>query len=240
MRIGRRWRPGNGGTGVRSIEEVQVFRPQQDGGGGSREVSRRKAGGDSLGGDGPCVRGSFEDGASQEIALTEKAGHEWRGRPVVEFRGSARLENGATVHDAEPVRQTEGFFLVVGDVNESEAEGLLEIAEFRLHLAAQSEVEGAEGFVQEDDLRLGGEGTGEGDALLLSPGELSGQAVGVVLHADKGEHVAGAGFAVRTGDALHAEAESHIFPGSEVREEGIVLEDHVDRSGVGRLAFQNG
>jgi hypothetical protein len=159
---------------------------------------------------------------------------------MVEFRRGASLENGAPVHDAKPVRQAEGFLLIVGDVYESEAEGLLEIAEFRLHFAPQAEVECTEGFVEEDDLRLGGEGAGEGDALLLSPGELSGQTVGVVLHADEGEHVAGAGFAVCTGDALHAEAEGHIFSGSEVREEGIVLEDHVDRTGVGRLAFQNG
>ena len=230
----------NGGTGLRSIEETQVFRPQQDGGGRTREVSRRNADGDPLGGDGPCVCGPCEDGGRKQIALAEKTGHERRGRPMIEFCRGACLEDAAPVHDAEPVRQTEGFLLVVGDMDEGESQGLLKIAEFRLHLAPQAEVEGTERFVEEDNLRLGGEGPGEGDALLLTARQLRGQAVGVVLHADEAEHPAGAGFAGSAGDTLHAETEGHIFSRREMGEEGVVLEDHVDRPGVGRLPLQNG
>jgi hypothetical protein len=41
-----------------------------------------------------------------------------------------------------------------------------------LHFPAEAEVESAEGFVEEDDFGVGGEGAGEGDALLLTAGEL--------------------------------------------------------------------
>ena len=53
-------------------------------------------------------------------------------------------------------------------------------------------VEGAEGLVEEDDGRIGGEGAGEGDALSLAAGELGGvaRAVDGGVEPDQLQHLA--------------------------------------------------
>ena len=58
-------------------------------------------------------------------------------------------------------------------------ERLPQLQELPVELQAGEGVEGAEGLVEEDDRRIGGEGPGEGDALALASGELGRVAAGV-------------------------------------------------------------
>ena len=65
-----------------------------------------------------------------------------------------------------------GLFLVVGDMDEAAAGAALQGQELVLHLAAEIEVEGAQGLVQQEDLRLHDEGAGQSHALALAAREL--------------------------------------------------------------------
>jgi hypothetical protein len=63
-----------------------------------------------------------------------------------------------------------GEVIVVGDVDRGKSMFLMEFGEQIDHLVAGAVVEGAGGFVGEEELGLGDEGTGDGDALLLAAG----------------------------------------------------------------------
>ncbi|GAA3042698.1 hypothetical protein GCM10020000_22210 [Streptomyces olivoverticillatus] len=115
----------------------------------------------------------------------------------------------------------------MGDVDEGDADLGLDALELQLHLAAQLEVEGAEGLVQEQHLRVVDKRARDGDALLLAAGELLGLAAGEVAELDELEHVVDLLL-----DGLHApaaQAEGHVLVDVQVREERIALEDGVDR-----------
>ncbi len=65
---------------------------------------------------------------------------------------------------------------------------VVQLAEQLHHLAAVLRVEVAGGLVGKDELGTGDDGTGDGDALLLTAGELAGEVLGTVadVHAAHG------------------------------------------------------
>ena len=98
-------------------------------------------------------------------------------------------------------------------------------------------VKRASGFVGEDDLSAVHQRTGDGDALLLAAGELAGFMLGAFAEAEAGKQRFGAffpRFAVRTGvDGRN----SDVFPGFEVGEQVVALEDKADVFAPERGAF---
>ena len=60
----------------------------------------------------------------------------------------------------------------MGDVDEGQADLLLDALELDLHLPAQLEVEGAERLVEEEHVGAVDQGAGQGHALLHATGEL--------------------------------------------------------------------
>ena len=60
------------------------------------------------------------------------------------------------------------------DIDGGNAQALLQPLEFVAHAFAQGGIEVAEGFVQQQQLRLAHDGAGQGDALLLAAGKLGG------------------------------------------------------------------
>ena len=87
-------------------------------------------------------------------------------------------------------------------------------------------VEGAGGFVGEDELGAVGEGAGDGDALLLADGQFSGFVGDAVVQADAFEEVVGPLFV----GVAAGEGHSHedVFHGGEAGEEVVGLEDVAD------------
>ncbi|MCY1506554.1 hypothetical protein D9M68_408060 [compost metagenome] len=95
-----------------------------------------------------------------------------------------------------------------------------------LHLLAGEGVQRAEGFVHQQHARVGGQGAGDADALLLPAGEFPDAAFVEAGEVNQGEHLAGAGFTLGTRPACQFQAEGdiaqHVLPG----QQGVVLEHH--------------
>ena len=72
------------------------------------------------------------------------------------------------LHDDDAVGHGKGLFLVVGDVEEGNAEFAVHFLEFDLHVFPHFMVEGGQGLIKKQDLRLIHDGAGDGDALLLT------------------------------------------------------------------------
>ena len=119
---------------------------------------------------------------------SEKTGDEAGGGGKVHFAGGADLLNFPFVHDGDLIGEGEGFFLIVGDEKERDAETFLELFELDADAFAEGGVEGGEGFVEEEEFGFDDEGAGEGGALFFTAGEISGEAVAFFLEADEIEH----------------------------------------------------
>ena len=87
--------------------------------------------------------------ARPEVGLADEAGDEDGRRPVVDLGGAADLVDIACVHDRDAVTHRQRFLLVVGHVDERDADLALDAFELELHHLAQLEVEGAERFVEQ-------------------------------------------------------------------------------------------
>ena len=94
-------------------------------------------------------RGRHEVGLAQEVR--DKSGS----RKFVQFLRRAHLLNLAVVHHGHGVRHGHGFFLVVGDVDEGQADFRLDLLQFHLHLAAQFHVQRTERLIQEQSRPAG-------------------------------------------------------------------------------------
>ena len=139
------------------------------------------------------------------------------------------------VHDRDPVAHRERLLLVVGHVDEGDADLLLDALELDLEPFAQLEVEGAERLVEEQEVGPVDQRTGQGHALLLAAGELVRLASLVAGEMDELEHLPGAAGDLVLGHVPALEPEGDVLADVEVGEEGVVLEDHVDRALVGRI-----
>ena len=98
-------------------------------------------------------------------------------RPLVDLDGRADLLDPAVVHHRDPVAHRQRLLLVVGDVDEGDADLALDPLQLELQALAQLQVEGAERLVEEQHLRQVDQRPGERDPLLLAAGELRGAAV---------------------------------------------------------------
>ena len=124
----------------------------------------------------------------------------------------------------------------MGHEEERLAGAALDRLELLLNLAAQFRIERAQGFVQEQQCRVGGERTRESNPLALPAGELSGVAGAEFVQLEKSHQLAQPPFDVTPPHALELEPERHVLQHRHVRKEGIILENHVYIAPVGRQA----
>lgn len=118
-----------------------------------------------------------------------------------EFFGGVDLGDGAVAHDGDAVADGEGFVLVVGDEDGGGVGGAQDGAEVGGESFAEFFVEGGEGFVEEEECGVWGEGSGEGDALAFASGH-GGDVAGVVAgESDEGEEFVDSGVALLAGGA---------------------------------------
>ena len=102
--------------------------------------------------------------AGEEVGVANKLGDGARGRLVVELLGLADLVDTPGKHHGHLVHEAEGLFLVVGDKDGSGAGGAQNGAHLGAHTHAQAGIEIGERLVEQDQVGLGGEGAGQGDA----------------------------------------------------------------------------
>src|SRR5207248_9400067 len=115
--------------------------------------------------------------AAQQVGRSHKSSDERRGRALIHVGRSAHLLDAALVEHGQPIAHGERLLLVVGYVDEGDADLLLDRLELDLHLLAQLEVERTEWLVQEQDPRAVDERPGQRDPLPLAAGELRGLSV---------------------------------------------------------------
>ena len=155
---------------------------------------------------------------------------------VVQVLGRAQLLDPAAVHDSDPIAHRERLFLVVGHVHEGDPDLDLDPLQFELELAPEFEVECAERLVEEQHRGPIDERPGERHALLLAARQLVRLSALVAGQLHELECLADAIPRLGLGDALAAQPERHVVAHVEMREQRVVLEDHVHRALVGGVA----
>ena len=170
----------------------------------------------------------LDDAASEEDGFADELGREDGVRPLVDLGRRPVLHDHALVHDHHPVRHRQRLFLVVRHVDERGPEATVDVDQLDLHLLAKLEIEGAERFVEQQDLRLQHQRPSQGDALGLSAAQLLGIAVLVPGHLDQLEHTAHVLGDLRPGQMLHQQPKGDVLRHRLVREESPALKHHVD------------
>ena len=176
------------------------------------------------------------DLAVEQVAHAKKSGHELGCGSLVEVLRRAELLDAPGAHDGDPVGHRHRLFLVVGDVDEGDADLGLDPLQLELHLLAQLEVERAERLVEEQHARMVDQGPRQRDALLLAAGELRWLALLIARQLDQLEQRGDLLPHLAVGYAAAAEAERDVLEDGEVRKEGVVLEDGVHVALEGRQA----
>ena len=139
----------------------------------------------------------------------------------------------ARVHDGDAIAHDHGLFLVVRDVDKSDAEPALQLMQLDLELAPQFQVQRPERLVQQEHLRFVDNGARQRHALLLPPGKLRRFALRERGDFDQIQAVGDAAFQLGSRDLLHPQAEGHVVPDGHVGEKRVGLEDGVHRAAVG-------
>ena len=140
--------------------------------------------------------------------------------------GGGGFDDAAFVHEGDLVGDFSGEVEFVG-YDEHGHSGLGEVSDDLEDFADEFGVEGGGWFVEEHKFGVHGEGSGDGDALLLAAGELGGVGVGFVGEADAGEEGLGGlgGLVAGLAEDLDG-AFGDVLEGGHVGEEVEALEDH--------------
>ena len=154
---------------------------------------------------------------------------------LVDLGRRADLLDLAVVEDRDAVAHRERLFLVVRDVDERDADLLLDPLQLGLHLLAELEVERAERLVEQEHLRAVDDRAGERDPLALAAGELRRLAAAEPAEPHELERLGGALRRARRSDAFDPQPVGDVLADGHVREERVVLEDGVHVPRVRRL-----
>ena len=116
----------------------------------------------------------------------------------------------------------------MGDDDHGDAQALVDIGDQLQDGAGGVGVQGGGGLVAQEDLGRGGQGTGDGDALLLSAGELGGIGVGLVGEAHQLQQLQRLLPGLLFGHAVDLHGEADIFQTGPLHEQVEALENHAD------------
>ena len=172
----------------------------------------------------------FADGAREDVhrRAPDEAGHERVGRHVPDRLGRVQLLEHAVLEHGDPLTHRHRLDLVVGDVEDGDAELAVQIDELRPHLDPKLCVEVGQGLVHQEDLWPAHQGPGQGDTLALATRErrrLAAQVRGELeALGHPGDDVAD----LVTWHPARAEGELDVLAHAQVGVEGIALEDHGD------------
>ena len=142
----------------------------------------------------------------------------------------ADLSDTAGVDDRNALTDLLDDRHLVRDDDDGDAERLVDLLEQGEDGAGGRRVERARGLVAQQDLRVGGQRTGDGDALLLTAGELRRIVARAVGEADDLEQLLRALFCVRLARSRDLEREADILERGALLEQVELLKDHAHRA----------
>ena len=111
--------------------------------------------------------------AEQQVGRSQETGDELSARVMVELLRPIDLQQAAEAHHADVVGNLEGFLLVVGNEDGGHVQLALDLAQRAAQLDADLGIQRAQRLVQQQNVRLDGQGARQGDALLLAAGKLA-------------------------------------------------------------------
>ena len=111
------------------------------------------------------------------------------------FLRRSESDKTSGIKEGDALAEKKGFADVVGDEDDGFVEAAGEGPEFALKFGAGDGIEGAEGFVHQENGRIGGESAGDADTLALAAGEFARTAGGKFgrIEADHAEQLINAG-----------------------------------------------
>ena len=144
------------------------------------------------------------------------------------------LQNQPLVHYRDAIRNRKRFLLVMGNINESNTNFVMNRIQLDKHVLAQFGVQRGKGFVQEKDARFVYQGPGNRHPLFLAAGKLIRLFVGMAFKLDKLEIVVykGADFIFRR--FFKAHGKSDVLENRQMRKKRVILENRIGRTFVGR------
>jgi hypothetical protein len=102
-----------------------------------------------------------------EVDLADEVGNESRPRFLVEILWFVDLKQLPVAHDTDTVTHRQRFLLVMGDIDERDADPALEFLQFDLHRLPQLEVERPQWFIEQEHFGFVDERPRQSDPLSL-------------------------------------------------------------------------
>ena len=170
----------------------------------------------------------------QHIYIANEGRDKPVGRAAVDLIWGADLANATLEHDGDPIRQAQGFALIVGYEDRGHAELALDLLDFNLHRRAQISVERRKRLVEQQYLRRDDKRASQRHTLLLTARKLVRPAIFHAGEPHERERLGDPTLQVGLGDAPHPQTVSDIVRDAHVREQRIALEHHPDLALVGR------
>src|SRR5947208_4374556 len=130
-----------------------------------------------------------DNAAGKDRAFAHESGAEPARRPRIDALGRTLIFDAALAHHHAVIGKRHGLFLIMGDMNESGADPLLDRLELFLHLPPELEIERPQRFIEEQDRGLDNEGAGERYALALAARKLMRLLAGGFRQADQFQHL---------------------------------------------------
>ena len=163
-----------------------------------------------------------------DVGASDEGGHEDILRALVDVAGGADVLDDAILHDSDAVTDGHCLFLIVGDIHSGDAHALLGVADDAAHLDTELCVQIGKRLVHQQHVRRDDQRAGQCDALLLAAGQLVGHTVGILHDLHQVQELIRPLLDLGLVHLAVLQAEGHIVPDGEVREDGVVLEHHAD------------
>ena len=133
----------------------------------------------------PRLGAVFQRRRLQDIGAAEEFGAKAVRRIVVQLVRFAMGDQRPVFHNADFIRQSERFGLIVGDVEDGQLRQFaVQTGNLFHHVMTNLRIQRRQRFIKQQHLRTHGNGAGYRDALLLAAGKLMRIAGGVVRHTD--------------------------------------------------------
>ncbi len=122
----------------------------------------------------------------------------------------------------------------MGDKDECNPGFALQAFQFDLHFLAQLQIQRGQGLIQQQNLGMRRQRTGQRDALLLTTRQLIGASVGQLFHLHQGQHLFHGILDFGLGLVQHFQTKGDILCHRHMGKQGIVLKHGVDWPLIGR------